>query len=90
MVRYEVESDATHAEFDIIEDGEPPQSIYFPSSPGTNVMFIRAFAFKPTIEGSNLTVAVRIYKDSTVGPNREIVGGTLIARALCPGVEVEP
>jgi hypothetical protein len=87
---YEVEQDATHAEFDIIEDGEPPQSVYFPKSPGTDVRFIRGFRFKPTVEGTHMTMALRIYKDSTIGPDREIVGGTLIASASCPGVTVLP
>jgi hypothetical protein len=85
-----VEQDATHAEFDIIEDGEPPQSVYFPKSPGTDVRFIRGFRFKPTVEGTHMTMALRIYKDSTIGPDREIVGGTLIASASCPGVTVLP
>lgn len=86
-MRYEVEGDATHAEFDIPEDGEPPQSVYFPSEPGTNVMFIRGFAFKPTVEVENATLAVRVYKDSTI-VNRRIVGGTLIGSASCPGITV--
>jgi hypothetical protein len=89
-VRYEVEGDATHAEFDIPSDGEPPQSVYFPKSPGTNVAYIRAFAFKPTVEVENVALAVRIYAGSTIGPNREIVGGTLVASASCPGVTVTP
>lgn len=75
-------------EFDILEDGEPPQSVYFPSEPGTNVTFIRGFAFKPTVNGVNMTMAVRVYKDSTI-VDRRVVGGTLIASASCPNVTVD-
>lgn len=57
--------------------------------PGTDARFIRGFAFKPTIEGANMTLAVRVYADSLVH-NRRIVGGTLIASARCPGVTVLP
>lgn len=89
-MRYEVEGDASHAEFDLLEDGEPPQSVYFPKSPGTNVAYIRGFAFKPTVEGVNMTLVERIYMGSTIGPNREIVGGHLVATATCPGVTVTP
>lgn len=89
MVRYEVETDATHIEFDIREDGEPPQSVYFPKEPGTSVTYIHGFAFKPTVNVSNATLSVRVYKDSTV-VNRHIVGGTMIASASCPGVLVTP
>lgn len=90
MVRYEVEQDATHAEFDIVEAGEPPQSVYFPLMPGTDVRFIRGFAFKPTVEGVNWTLRVRVYTGSLVDANRQIVGGTLAATATCPGITVVP
>lgn len=52
-------------------------------------MFIRGFAFKPTVEGANMTLAVRAYTGSTVVARR-IHGGTLVASAHCPGVEVLP
>lgn len=51
--------------------------------------FHRGHAFKPTREGSNLTLSVRIYAGSTI-VDRRIVGGTLVASASCPGVEVLP
>ena len=72
-----------------MEDGEPPQSVYFPAEPGTDVRFIRGFAAKPTIEGTGLTLAVRVYADSTIF-NRRIVGGRLVASARCPGITVTP
>lgn len=94
LIRYETEVPAgedppSHGEFDILEDGEPPQSIYFPLEPGTDVRFLRAQAPKPTVEGANLTLVIRVYKDSTI-VDRRIVGGTLIASASCPGVTVVP
>lgn len=87
-MRYEIEGDATHIEFDM-SDPEPPQAVYFPSQPGTNVMFVRAFAFKPTIEGTNMSLNVRVYAGSNIA-NRRIVGGTLVASATCPGITVLP
>lgn len=76
-------------EFDILEDGEPAQSVYFPREPGTSVTYIHGFAFKPTVNVVNGTMSVRVYKDSTV-VDRHVVGGTLIASASCPGVLVTP
>lgn len=88
-MRYEVETDATHVEFELLEADEPPQTVYFPLEPGTDARFIRGFAFKPTVEGANMTLAVRVYADSVVR-NRRIVGGTLTASARCPGVTIVP
>lgn len=63
--------------------------MYFPSEPGTDVRFIRGFAFKPVREGVNDTLSVRIYTDSTI-VDRRIVGGHLVASATCPGVTIVP
>jgi hypothetical protein len=72
-----------------MSDPEPPQSVYFPSQPGTDSRFIKGFAFKPTIEGTNMTLQIRAYAGSNVA-NRRIVGGTLVASATCPGITVTP
>lgn len=64
--------------------------VYFPKSAGTDVRFIRAFAFKPTVEGANQTLDVRLYAGSTVAADRSVVGGTRIASASCPGVTILP
>jgi hypothetical protein len=69
----------TALEFDLREDGEPPQLVEFPARAGTDARFFRAFAFKPTVEGADMTLAVRAYVDDD-----------LVAETICPGVTVLP
>lgn len=50
----------------------------FPAAPGTDSRFFRAFAFKPTREGT-FALVLRAYR-----------GGQLVATTTCPGVTVLP
>lgn len=65
-------------EFDLVEDGEPPQVVAFPASAGTDSRYFRAFAFKPTREGT-FTLAVRAF-----------LAGALVGWTTCPDVVVSP
>jgi hypothetical protein len=65
-------------EFDLEDDNEPAQVVDFPATFGTDSRFFRAFAFKPTREGT-FTLSIRAY-----------IRGNLAARTDCPDVVVTP
>lgn len=80
-MRYEIEAPVPPLTigFEMIGAGEPEQRVAFPVARGSDARFFRAFAFKPTVEGT-FDLAMRAYD----------AAGTLVAETLCPAVTITP